>query len=55
MAIEAGLCARCVWAKPLTTKGGATLYLCGLSERDPRYPKYPPLPVRSCLGFREMS
>jgi len=25
--------------------------LCRLSERDPRFPKYPMLPVLDCTGF----
>lgn len=26
-------------------------YLCERSLTDPRYPKYPPLPVLSCPGY----
>ena len=25
---------------------------CGLAATDPRFPKYPPLPVRACPGYR---
>jgi hypothetical protein len=30
---------------------GSTFYLCRLSLSDPRFPRYPPLPVLSCAGF----
>jgi hypothetical protein len=29
---------------------GSSFWLCGLHDRDPRFPKYPPLPVRTCAG-----
>jgi hypothetical protein len=29
---------------------GSSFWLCGLHERDPRFPKYPPLPVHICTG-----
>ncbi len=31
---------------------GSTFYLCELSFRDPRYPKYPRLPVVECSGYK---
>lgn len=48
--LRAGLCATCSHAKRLSAKGGSTMYLCGLAASDPGYPKFPPLPVRSCVG-----
>jgi hypothetical protein len=30
---------------------GSTFYLCRLSFSDPRFARYPPLPVLSCAGF----
>jgi hypothetical protein len=24
---------------------------CGLADTDPRFPRYPPLPVRNCDGY----
>ena len=29
-----------------------TFYRCGLSETDPRFRKYPPLPVVQCTGYQ---
>jgi hypothetical protein len=30
---------------------GSAFWLCERSRTDPRFSKYPPLPVRRCLGF----
>jgi hypothetical protein len=30
---------------------GSTFWLCGLSATDPRFAKYPRLPVARCAGF----
>ena len=46
-----GLCAQCQHARRLTSGRGSTFWLCGLSQRDPRFAKYPRLPVRTCEGF----
>ena len=29
---------------------GSVFYLCGRAATDPRFPKYPRLPVRECAG-----
>jgi len=50
-----GLCERCRHARRITSSRGSTFYLCGLSERDPRFPKYPRLPVLQCAGFSEIA
>jgi hypothetical protein len=50
-ATRVGLCCRCVFAKKITSDRGSNFYLCRRSENDPRYPKYPPLPVLACPGF----
>lgn len=47
----AGLCARCTHAQVITSSRGSTFYLCRLSAVDPRFPKYPRLPVIACSGF----
>lgn len=31
---------------------GSRFYLCELSKEDPRFRKYPVLPVRVCEGYR---
>lgn len=50
----AGLCAACAHARRLKTKGGSTLYLCGLAAADPRFRKFPRLPVSECAGFASL-
>jgi len=46
-----GLCASCRFAEIVTSSRGSTFYLCTLSEGDPRFPRYPVLPVTSCIGY----
>ncbi|MGH9738270.1 MAG: hypothetical protein ACRD4X_06735 [Candidatus Acidiferrales bacterium] len=48
---RAGLCADCVHARRIESDRGSVFYLCGLSARDPAYPKYPALPVIRCKGY----
>jgi hypothetical protein len=48
---DAGLCARCAHALVIRNDRGSRFYLCRLSATDPRFAKYPPLPVRRCTGF----
>jgi len=50
-----GLCARCAHAQVVRTPRGSTFYLCRLSAVDPRFPKYPRLPVLACGGFRDQT
>jgi hypothetical protein len=46
-----GLCADCIHARPLPhPRGGPAYWRCALAERDPRFPKYPRLPVLRCAG-----
>ena len=47
----AGLCERCRHMRLITSARGSRFYLCQLSFTDPRFPRYPPLPVTSCAGF----
>ena len=49
--VEAGLCASCTHVKQITSSRGTTFYMCQLSATDPRFPKYPRLPVLSCEGY----
>ena len=46
-----GLCATCVHAQRVVSSKGSTFYLCRLSEADDRFPRYPVLPVRRCIGY----
>ena len=47
----AGLCERCANVKIVETRKGSRFYLCTLSEVDPRFPKYPGIPVLRCIGY----
>jgi len=47
----AGLCASCNNVRRITSDRGSRFYLCELSKTDPRFPKYPRLPVLSCSGY----
>jgi hypothetical protein len=47
-----GLCHTCRHAAAITTASGSVFYRCGLSETDPRFRKYPPLPVIQCTGYQ---
>lgn len=50
--MKVGLCATCVNARVIENRRGSRFFLCTESERDPRYPKYPPLPVLRCAAYR---
>ncbi len=47
----AGLCGACANVRIIETRKGSRFFLCQLSEADPRFPKYPPIPVLRCAGF----
>jgi hypothetical protein len=49
----AGLCAECVHARGIESNRKSTFILCELSLNDPRFAKYPRLPVVSCDGFKK--
>jgi hypothetical protein len=46
-----GLCGACANARVIESGKGSRFYLCKLSSVDPRFPKYPRLPVLECAGF----
>lgn len=48
-----GLCAHCRHARRITSAKGSTFLLCGLAEEDPRFARYPRLPVHACAGSEE--
>lgn len=51
-----GLCAACRHAHVLRhPRGGPDYWRCTRAETDPRYPKYPQLPVQRCPGFEPSS
>jgi hypothetical protein len=47
----AGLCESCANVRIVETRKGSRFYLCTLSEVDPRFPKYPGIPVLRCAGY----
>ncbi len=49
---QPGLCATCAHAQTVVSDRGSTFVRCLLSAGDPRFPKYPRLPVLSCEGWR---
>jgi len=50
-----GLCTSCEHMQTVTSSKGSTFVLCALSATDPRFPKYPRLPVLTCSGYCERS
>jgi len=46
-----GLCFDCLHSQRIQSERGSTFYRCKLSDSDPTFAKYPPLPVVSCAGY----
>jgi hypothetical protein len=49
--LSAGLCANCSHARFITSDKASTFLQCQLSFTDPRFAKYPRLPVLMCSGY----
>jgi len=49
--MQIGLCATCRFMRRIESDRGSVFYLCGRSVSDPRFPKYPKLPVLQCEGY----
>jgi hypothetical protein len=47
-----GLCASCVHARRIQSDRNSVFWLCQLSATDPRFAKYPELPVLACPGYQ---
>jgi hypothetical protein len=48
----AGLCDRCTHQRLIRNTRGSVFSLCERSRSEPdRFVRYPPLPVRTCVGF----
>jgi hypothetical protein len=47
----AGLCTSCVHRRVVTSSRGSIFVLCERSVTDPRFPRYPALPVVACRGY----
>lgn len=46
-----GLCATCLHMREIRSDRGSVFTQCGRSFREPKYDKYPRLPVLACPGF----
>jgi hypothetical protein len=52
---RAGLCATCAHARVIENDRGSRFYLCELAKTDPRFARYPRLPVVACPGWERAS
>jgi len=50
---SAGLCGTCAHARIVENDRGSRFYFCARSTTDPRFPRYPRLPVVACIGYDE--
>lgn len=48
---DPGLCAGCHHGRTVRSDRGVVFWLCRRSATDPRFPRYPSLPVLACPGF----
>jgi hypothetical protein len=55
MSTPVGLCASCQHSRQIKSDRGTVFWLCRKSEQDPRFPKYPALPVLQCRGYERDS
>jgi hypothetical protein len=46
-----GLCAVCTHRAVVTSDRGSRFVRCGLARVDPRFAKYPAVPVLRCAGY----
>ena len=51
----AGLCTSCRHARIVAGRRGNRYWLCALSVTDPRFPRYPVLPVLECDGHERVA
>lgn len=47
-----GLCSSCRFAAVQESARGGRFWRCTRAEREPGFPRYPPLPVLRCAGFQ---
>ena len=48
-----GLCLTCRWARTITNRRGSMFFRCGRADTDPRFARYPALPMLECIGYEE--
>jgi hypothetical protein len=46
-----GLCRTCRYRLEIVSAKGSRFVLCERSKTDPRFARYPPLPVSRCAGY----
>ena len=46
-----GLCFTCKHGRVVVSDRGSRFYFCERSKTDPRFSRYPRLPVRVCEGY----
>jgi hypothetical protein len=49
---DIGLCANCEFMRRIQSDRGSVFYQCQLSATDPKFPRYPRLPVLQCAGYQ---
>ena len=52
--MELGLCPGCRHVRIIRSDRGSVFYQCLLAAIDPRFAKYPPLPVLTCPGYEKL-
>jgi hypothetical protein len=50
-----GLCADCQFKRQIESDRGSIFYFCERSKTDPKFPKYPRLPVLQCSGYEAIA
>jgi hypothetical protein len=50
---KVGLCADCRHARRIESDRGAVFFLCERALTDPRFQKYPRLPLVTCEGYEK--
>ena len=48
-----GQCVTCRYGQAQRSAKGSIFWRCTLADGDPRFAKYPPLPVVGCAGFAD--
>ena len=50
-----GLCATCEHMRRVESDRGSVFFRCALADSDPRFAKYPRLPVLQCEGYERVA
>ena len=50
-----GLCRSCYWVRVVISRQGSTFFRCSRADTDPRFPRYPALPMLRCIGYDQRS